>query len=50
MNNNNYNVSFEQLDIPYMCCHFFVHVTENDDFVGDYLIPDENSANGRRYH
>lgn len=39
-----YNVSFEQLDVPYMCCHFFVHVTENGDFIGDYLIPDEDSA------
>ena len=40
------NAQYEQLDIPFMGCHFFVHVTqgENYNFVGDYLLLDENDA------
>lgn len=39
-----YSANFERLDIPYMCCNFFAHVRENGVFIGDYLIPDFNSA------
>lgn len=44
------NAQYEQLDIPFMGCHFFVHVTQGVDweapdyFVGDYLLLDENDA------
>ena len=44
------NAQYEQLGIPFMGCHFFVHVTQGmnweapDYFVGDYLLPDENDA------
>ena len=43
---NNFHAQYEQLDIPFMGCHFFAHVTqgENHDFVGDYLLLDENDA------
>lgn len=40
------NAQYEQLDIPFMGCYFFAHVTQgkNYDFVGDYLLLDENDA------
>lgn len=40
------NAQYEQLDLPFMGCHFFTHVTqgENYDFIGDYLLLDENDA------
>lgn len=45
------NAQYEQLDIPFMGCHYFVHVTQGMDWeapdylvIGDYLLPDENDA------
>lgn len=44
------NAQYELLDIPFMGCDYFVHVTQGEDweapnhFIGDYLVLDENDA------
>ena len=46
------NGFYEMLDIPFMGCHYFVHVVQGENwevanyFIGDYLIADENDALG----
>lgn len=44
------NTQYELLDIPFMGCDYFVHVTQGMDweapdyFIGDYLLSDEKQA------